>query len=305
MQSLLEQSVLYARPYLKQGRVADYIPALSRVNTGHLGVCVSSVDGQCFRAGDTEVFFSIQSISKLLALTYVLNHHEPETVFSRVGVEPSGNPFYSLVQLEYESGKPRNPFINAGAIAITSMIKGSTGEEKFNRLLEFIRYLAHDISIHMNLAVYQSESETGFRNRAVANFMKHFGIIDGMVDAAVDAYFRQCSLEMNCIILSKAGLFLANHGIDPTTKRIMIRRSEVRTINALMTMCGLYDSSGRFAVHVGIPAKSGVGGGILGIVPGRFSIAVYGPALDENGNSVGGLKILEFLSNELRFSLYQ
>ena len=304
MQSLLNQSILYARQHLKQGITADYIPALSRVNPDYIGVSLHTLNGQSFHAGDSGVPFSIQSISKLFALTYVLNHQEPAIVFSKVGMEPSGNPFYSLVQLEYESGKPRNPFINAGAIAVTSMIEGSSGEEKFDRLLEFIRYLAHDNSITINPEVYQSESETGFRNRAVANFMKHFRIIEGDAEASVDAYFRQCSLEMDCVKLSRSGLFLANHGIDPLTGKTMVRRTEVSTINALMSMCGLYDASGRFAVRVGIPAKSGVGGGILGIVPGRFCIAVYGPALDESGNSIGGIKIMEFLSDELHFSLY-
>jgi glutaminase len=305
MQILLEQSIHFSRPYLKKGHVADYIPALSMVDPSHLGVCVFTVDGQTYCAGNSETMFSIQSISKLFSLAYVLNHAEPEIFFRKIGMEPSGNPFYSLVQLEYESGKPRNPFINAGAIAVTGMIEGKNGEDKYDRLLEFIRYLVNDQTIDMKQEIYQSESETGYRNHAVANFMKHFGMIEGEVKSAVDAYFRQCSLEMNCVKLARAGLFLANHGVDPITKKQMIRRTEVGTINALLTMCGLYDASGEFAVKVGIPAKSGVGGGILGIVPNRMSIAVYGPVLNDKGNSVGGLKILEFLANELRFSLFE
>lgn len=304
LSDVLESAVLYARPYIKEGKLPDYIPALAEVHPGNLGVCVHTLDGSVHVAGDYNIPFSIQSISKLFALSQALNTAGAEKVLAKAGVEPSGNPFYSLVQLEYESGKPRNPLINAGAIAVTSMLPGETGEEKFSGLLGFIRELAGDDSIVMNAYVYQSEATTSHRNRAVGHFMKHFGIIDGDVDAAVDAYFRQCSVEMNCVQLSRIGLYLANHGVDPLTQRAVTAPEHVRYINAVLVLCGLYDASGEFAVKVGIPAKSGVGGGILGIVPGRMSIAVYGPALDEKGNSIGGIRIMEKLSSDLQLSLF-
>lgn len=305
LQSLLEQSLCYARPYIASGKPADYIPALSRINPHLLGICFYQNDGSYFTAGEATVPFSIQSISKLFALAYVLNHFGSESLFQKVGIEPSGNPFYSLVQLEYESGKPRNPFINAGAIAVTSMLEGQCGEDKFNRLLEFVRYLSRNRAIAMNEEVYHSEASTGHRNRAVGFFMKHFNILEGDVESAVDAYFRQCALDMDCITLARSALFLANHGTDPLTGKIMASPDDVQFINALMTMCGLYDASGEFAVRVGIPAKSGVGGGILAVIPGRGCIAAYGPALNAKGNSIGAIAMIEFLSREMNLSLFR
>jgi glutaminase len=305
MQHALDRAVAQALPFLSQGKLADYIPALNQANKNHLGAVIQTMDGQCFSSGDTGIPFSIQSISKIFSLIYVLNTVGIKSILERVGVEPSGNPFYSLVQLEYESGKPRNPLINAGAIAVTSLIDGHNVSHRFSKLLNFLRTLSGNKNLKLNEDIYRSEAETSHRNRAVGHFMKHFGLIEGSVDEAVDCYFEQCSIEMTCEELARAGSFLANNGHDPFTKQRVTSEDNVKFANAIMTMCGLYDASGEFACKVGLPGKSGVGGGILAIVPGKMSIATFGPALDEKGNSMGGLKILEFLSQELKLSLYR
>lgn len=304
MQDMLNAAVHSARPFLSQGRVAEYIPALRHADPTHVGVAVCTVDGQTFVSGDASVRFSIQSISKVFALACVLQTVREEHVFERIGMEPSGNPFYSLVQLEYESGRPRNPLINAGAIAVTSLLPGADAVAKSECLLEFVRRMSGDVPVRINEEVYRSEAETSHRNRAVGHFMKHFGVIEGDVDVAVDAYFRQCSMEMTCKDLARCGLFLANKGTVPGGGVRVLGPDGVKLVNAIMTLCGLYDASGEFACRVGVPAKSGVGGGILAIVPGKMSIAVFGPALDPKGNSVGGLKILEFLSRGWNLSLF-
>lgn len=304
MQALLEQAVRYANPFLQEGQLADYIPALLLANPKQLGVSVSDLSGNQYSAGDIDVPFSIQSISKIFALIYVLNECGKDKVLEKVGVEPSGNPFYSLVQLEYESGKPRNPLINAGAIAITGLMPGNSAEEKSDGLLQFLNRIMGEPVLKINREIYRSEFETSHRNRAVGYFMKHFGIIDGDVEAAVDAYFRQCSIEMTCAQLSRLALFFAGRGSDPVGREKITEPESVSWVHALMTMCGLYDASGEFACTVGLPGKSGVGGGILAVVPGKKVISTFGPALDQKGNSIGGLKVLEFLSKELSLSLF-
>lgn len=303
MQDVLNAAVQYARPFLSRGKVADYIPALTNANPHHLGVTATTLDGRQWMAGDAGVAFSIQSLSKIFALALVLRRLPEEKVFERVGMEPSGHPFYSLVQLEYESGKPRNPLINAGAIAVTSLLPGDRAAEKTQSLLEFMREVAASPA-SINEEIYHSEASTSHRNRAVGHFMKHFGVIEGDVEEAVDAYFRQCSIELTCAQLSRAGLFLSHRGTDPVTRQAVCRPEAVKLLNAIMSLCGLYDASGEFACRVGLPGKSGVGGGILAIAPEKMSIATFGPALDEKGNSVGGLKILEYLSRELNLSIF-
>lgn len=304
MQDLLEKALHYARPFLTQGKLADYIPALTQANASHLGISVVTVEGKKYVAGDVDVRFSIQSISKILALIHVLNERGIEKILEKVGVEPSGNPFYSLVQLEYESGKPRNPLINAGAIAISGLMPGNSAQEKSDGLLEFLNRIIGEPALKINQEIYRSEFETSHRNRAVGYFMKHFGIIDGDVEAAVDAYFRQCSIEMTCSQLSRLALFFADRGTDPIHNKQITTPENVKWVHALMAMCGLYDASGEFACTVGLPGKSGVGGGILAVAPGKMAISTFGPALDEKGNSIGGLKALEFLSKELDLSLF-
>ncbi len=304
MQPHTDKALDFARPFLNEGRPADYIPALGKADAGHLGLSVMTVKGESFHSGDMHVTFSIQSISKILSLIYVLNTRGRDKVMEKVGVEPSGNPFYSLVQLEYESGKPRNPLINAGAIAIAGLMPGNSAQEKSDGLLDFLNGIMGGAVLSIDQEVYRSEFETSHRNRAVGYFMKHFGIIDGDVEAAVDAYFRQCSIGMTCAQLARLALFFAGGGTDPITGRKITEPDNVRWVHALMAMCGLYDASGEFACKVGLPGKSGVGGGILVVVPGKMVISAFGPALDQKGNSIGGLKALEFLSKELSLSLF-
>ncbi len=304
MKEVLEAAWRQGCDAVSEGRVADYIPALASMPSHYLAACIHPVHGDPVTVGDAEVPFSLQSISKIFSLTRVLNVRGVDAVLRTVGMEPSGNPFYSLVQLEYENGKPRNPLINAGAIALTALLPGATGEQKCADLLEFLRSLTGGDGLRMNEAVYRSEADTSHRNRAVGHFMKHFGLIEGDVAEAVDGYFRQCSIEVDCRTLARMGLFLANHGVDPVAGTTVAEPESARFVNAEMMMCGLYDASGEFACRVGLPAKSGVGGGILAVVPGRMTIAVFGPALDAKGNSAGGLRLLEHFSNALNLSLF-
>lgn len=304
IQQYLENALAHAKPYLAQGKPANYIPALSKADPNHLGISVLTVEGKNYSAGDVHVPFSIQSVSKIFSLIHVLNSCGKEKVLEKVGMEPSGNPFYSLVQLEYESGKPRNPLINAGAIAVAGLMPGNSAQEKSDGLLRFLNGIMGESVLKINQEIYRSESDTSHRNRAVGYFMKHFGVIDDEVEPAVDAYFRQCSIEMTCAQLSRLALFFAGGGEDPLTGIKITEPKHVQWVHALMAMCGLYDASGEFACTVGLPGKSGVGGGILAVVPGRMVISTFGPALDQKGNSIGGLKALEYLSNAMNLSLF-
>ncbi len=303
MIELLHEALSKAKPYLEKGKPAEYIPALLSANSNHLGIAVATIDGKYFSAGDIDVLFSIQSVSKVFSLSYVLQKFGTEKVREKVGVEPSGNPFYSLVQLEYEAGKPRNPFVNAGAIAITSMIPGEMADEKFLNLKNFITGISGN-PVQMIVDVYRSEFDTSHRNRALGHFMKHFGVIDGSVMESVDTYFRQCAIGMTCEQLAQFGVYLANQGVNPKSGNTVLSKEQTTFVNALMSTCGLYDASGEFGIRVGIPAKSGVGGGILAIVPGKMAIATFGPSLDEKGNSIGGIIALEYLSQKLSLSLF-
>ncbi len=230
MQSVVKQSVHDARPYIRHSQTSNFIPALSLVDPRRLGVCLFAVTGECFQSNHSDISFSILSVSKLFSLTCALNQFDPSAFFRKVGTEPSGNPFYMLVHLEYEAAKPSNPFINAGAMAVTGMIDGNSGVEKFSRLMEYLRFLVHDESLRVNTGVYGSESANGFINRAVSDFMKRFGVIESDAKAAVDAYFRQCAVDMTCTSLARSGLFPANNGIDPLTRKPMIRRHHAGSI---------------------------------------------------------------------------
>jgi glutaminase len=285
-----------------RGRVADYIPELAKVSAGHFGLAVVTADGAEYVAGDADSRFSIQSISKLFALVEALSACG-DCVWDRVGREPSGSAFNSIVQLEAEGGRPRNPFINAGAIAVTDLIARGT-REGIGDILRLIRGLAGDDSIAVDAAVAYSEAATGFRNAALANYMKAFGTIDGPVGTTLDVYFHQCAIAMSCRQLARAGRFLAHGGVDPRTGRTIVSPERARRLNALMLTCGHYDASGEFAFQVGLPAKSGVGGGILAIAPGRASIAVWSPGLSPQGNSLLGTTALEELAQAMRWSVF-
>ena len=287
-----------------EGKVADYIPQLAEVDPRRFGLAVTTLDGATHGVGDADVPFSIQSISKVLMLTLALGKHG-EAIWSRVGREPSGSAFNSIVQLEAEDGKPRNPFINAGAIAITDLLlAGHTPREAIGEFMRFVRYLAEDDGIVIDKAVARSEQATGDRNRALAYFMHAYGQMRHEVDHVLGVYFHHCAVAMTCGQLARAGLFLANDGRDPVSGNSVVSASRARRINALMLTCGHYDQSGDFAYRVGLPGKSGVGGGILAVAPGHASIAVWSPGLNAQGNSLLGSVALEMLAQRTGWSVF-
>jgi glutaminase len=287
-----------------RGEVASYIPELARVDAKSFGLVVIDAEGNVAAAGDSETAFSIQSISKVFTLTLALGK-VGDRLWRRVGREPSGSAFNSIVQLEYERGIPRNPFINAGAIAVTDLIlSGHQPREVLGEILRFVRFLADDPSITIDEAVAASEQRTGFRNRALANYMKSFGVLDNPVDFTLGAYFHHCAIAMSCRQLAMAGRFLAQSGRHPSTGQSVVQPERARRINAVMLTCGHYDGSGEFAYRVGLPGKSGVGGGILAIAPGKASIAVWSPGLDAAGNSHLGQIALEALTKRLGWSIF-
>jgi glutaminase len=291
-------------PEIGKGRVADYIPALARVDPSKIGIAVATLDGGLHTAGDAHEPFSIQSVSKVFTLALALGKVGSD-LWQRVGREPSGSAFNSIVQLEREQGIPRNPFINAGAIVVSDiLLAGGRPKETTAEILSFLRRLTDDDTVAIDAEVARSEAETGYRNMSLANFMKAFGTIDGPVADTLDVYFHQCALSLSCAQLARAGLFLANRGTDPVTGHRVVADFRARRINALMMTCGHYDASGDFAFHVGLPGKSGVGGGILAIAPGRAAIAVWSPGLNANGNSHAGTIALEELSRETGWSVF-
>lgn len=304
LQAIIEEIHEQLSSRLGEGKVADYIPQLAHVDAKKFGMAVVTVDGEVFKVGDADVPFSIQSISKVFTLTLALGKHG-EATWNRVGREPSGSAFNSIVQLEHEEGKPRNPFINAGAIAVSDLVlAGHTPREAIGEIVRFVRFLADDESIAIDPAVAKSEQATGFRNFALANFMRSFGKLDHPVEHVLGVYFHHCALAMTCIQLAKSGLFLAASGSNPLTGHTVVSKQRARRINALMLTCGHYDGSGDFAYRVGLPGKSGVGGGILAVAPGRASMAVWSPGLNHNGNSLIGSLALEMLATRTGWSVF-
>ncbi len=288
----------------ERGIVADYIPSLAKVSLHHFGIAVILADGSVHTAGDADTPFSIQSVSKVFTLTMALQKHGDE-LWSRVGREPSGSSFNSIVQLENEGGIPRNPFINAGAIVVSDVVlDGAEPRAAIGDVLRFVRMLASDDGITIDNDVANSEAATGFRNVALANYMKSFGNMDPYVEGALKLYFHQCALSLSCRQLAMAGRYLMNDGVHPGNGEVIISPLLTRRINALMLMCGHYDGSGEFAFRVGIPGKSGVGGGILAIVPGKASIAVWSPGLNARGNSKLGTRALERLADATGWSVF-
>jgi glutaminase len=287
-----------------RGEVASYIPELARVDAKSFGLVVIDAGGHVAVGGDSETAFSIQSISKVFTLTLALGKIG-DRLWRRVGREPSGSAFNSIVQLEYERGIPRNPFINAGAIAVTdAILSGHQPREVLGEILRFMQFVADDPSITIDEAVAASEQRTGFRNIALANYMKSFGVLDNPVDFTLGVYFHHCAIAMSCRQLAMAGRFLAHLGRNPSTGLSVVPRERARRINAVMLTCGHYDGSGEFAYRVGLPGKSGVGGGILAIAPGKASIAVWSPGLDANGNSHLGRVALEALTKRMGWSIF-
>jgi glutaminase len=304
LQSIVDDIHRELTPRLGEGKVADYIPQLARVDPKSFGMAIVTINGDVHMAGDAEVPFSIQSISKVFTLTLALGKHG-ENIWKRVGREPSGSAFNSIVQLEHEHGIPRNPFINAGAIAITDLVlAGHTPREAIGEIVRFVRYLSDEEDILIDQDVAKSEAATGYRNFALANFMRSFAKLDHPVEHVLGVYFHQCALAMSCVQLAKAGLFLAASGTNPLTKHSVVSKQRARRINALMLTCGHYDGSGDFAYRVGLPGKSGVGGGILCVAPGKAAVAVWSPGLNHNGNSLLGSLALEMLASRTGWSVF-
>lgn len=299
---LLREIFQEIKPIIGQGKVADYIPALANVDPRKFGMSISTVKRTNFSTGDVDEKFSIQSISKVFTLTLAFSKLGEE-IWSRVGREPSGNAFNSLIQLEYEQGIPRNPFINAGAIVITDILI-SLLDDPYTELLNYIRLLSGSKNIHYDKKVAQSERENGFTNAALVNFLKSHGNIKNDVEKVLDVYFHHCSITMTTNELSKSFLYLSNHGSIPNSDHRVLTKSQAKRINALMLTCGTYDEAGDFAYLVGMPGKSGVGGGIAAIIPNELSVAVWSPALNKKGNSMAGTKALELLTTKTGLSIF-
>ncbi|MDB8790315.1 glutaminase A [Romboutsia sp. 1001216sp1] len=307
MFDLLNKIVNENKKYIKNGHVATYIPALAEVDENQLGVAIVDLrDCNCkeYFAGDYNKSFAIESTSKVIALIMAMMDNSPQYVFRKIGVEPSGFAFNSILNMKINNKPyPSNPFINAGAIIVNSLIMGKNSNEKTNRILEFTRKLTNNPNIHVIEDIYLSEKRTGDINRSLAYYMKGHGLIDNVEDV-LDCYFRQCSISVTAMDLARIGAILANKGVSPFTGEMIIPRDICTIVKSIMVTCGLYDESGDFAVHIGIPAKSGVGGGILATVPNKMGIGVFGPSLDAMGNSVAGVKILQQLSNELVLDIF-
>ena len=301
---MLEDALRYGRAFTEKGRTAQYIPYLSHVDRDLLGVSVQTADGRRLSAGDAKTPFTVQSIAKVVALALALQDRGEAYLFSgRVGLEPTGDPFNSIIRLETDK-KPYNPFINAGAIAVVGSIRGRTGAEKFQRLLRYFRKLCGSDSIDLCEEAYLSERETGDKNRALAYHLKATKMLEGDVGEDLDVYFRMCSLYVTAEDIAHLALVLACRGLDPATGTRLMEADHARIIRTLMLTCGMYDGSGEFAVKVGYPSKSGVGGGIASALVDRMGIGVFGPALDARGNSVAGIAVLKYLAKAMDVRLF-
>jgi len=300
--SILEEIFQEIRQLPDNGRVAGYIPELASIDQAKFGVHLATIDGRHYGVGDHEEKFSIQSICKVLALTLAFQQKKEE-LWQRVGVEPSGNPFNSLWQLEYEQGKPRNPLINSGAIVICDILCTLYKDPK-TELLKFIQHLSNNTSISFNPKVAFSEKNLGFRNAALINMMKASGNIHNDIEKVLDLYYHQCSIEMSCTELASTFLLFTNHGKHISSGEQIITSSMAKRINAIMQTCGFYDEAGEFSFKVGLPGKSGIGGGIVAIYPGKYAVAVWSPRLNKKGNSVKGMELLERLTTKTGLSIF-
>lgn len=289
-------------PMQAMGRQATYIPALAEVNPEQTGMCVETLDGRRYAVGDTDVRFSIQSISKVFSLAMALSL-EGDKVWKRMGREPSGASFNSLVQLELEFGKPRNPFINAGAIVVADIL-ASRLENPEEDFIGFVRSISNDTSIGYNDEVALSEYSCGYLNAAIANVLKFHNNLEGDIDCVLRLYYRICSVEMTCCQLAQAFLPFADHRREFCHSGVRLTTSQVKRMNAVMQTCGFYDEAGDFSFLVGLPGKSGVGGGIAAVCPGNYSVAVWSPRLNAKGNSVVGMKMLELLTTMTEESVF-
>ncbi|WP_099188782.1 glutaminase A [Tepidibacter mesophilus] len=305
MEKILQKIVYDNKRYTEYGNVATYIPELRKANKNDLGICIIDMDNNIYEAGNCNEKFTIQSVSKPITLALALMDNGKDKVFSKVGMEPSGDPFNSIMKLETSKPSiPYNPMINAGAIMITSMIKGRNNGDKLNRMMNFFKNLSGNKNLSVNEDVYMSEKLTGDRNRAMAYFLKSEGILTENVEDVLDLYFKQCSIEVTVRDLARIGVNLAGNGIDILTRKRLIDEDVSKVVKTFMVTCGMYDASGEYAINVGIPSKSGVGGGIMGTVPNKMGIGVFGPSLDEKGNSIAGIKSMESVSQKFGLSIF-
>ena len=302
-QKILDEIYNEIKPELKHGKVADYIPALAEVSKDQFAMSLTLADGSTYSVGAAKQKFSIQSISKVFTLTMALDIYG-KSLYKRVGVEPSGNAFNSLVQLEYEQGIPRNPFINAGAITVTDTLVSHYKDQTIEAIVDFIQKLSCNDQISFDTVVARSEMEHGDRNLALARLMKSFGNFENEVKDTVMAYSQHCAITMNTEELSRAMLFLAFGGRDPIAKKQYTDQRRAKRINAIMLTCGHYDASGEFAFNVGLPGKSGVGGGIVATIPNKMSLSVWSPGLNKYGNSHAGTLALEKFTTKTGLSIF-
>jgi glutaminase len=287
----------------RSGTIASYIPELAKMNPDAFSICVASVDGDVLSVGDDRQLFTIQSISKVFTYGMALEDRGRDMLLSKVGVEPTGDLFNSIIRLDENSKRPDNPMVNAGAIATTNLIQGNTATDRLNRVLQaFKAYAGRDL--YVDSSVFMSERTTGHRNRALAHLMRHFEMMDDRIDETLDLYFQQCALLVDCRDLALMAATLANNGINPRSGDRAIQSEYVRDLLSVMYTCGMYNFAGEWAYRVGLPAKSGVSGGIIAVVPGKMGIAVFSPPLDVHGSSVRGVKVCEDLSNICKLHLF-
>ncbi|MEZ4887711.1 MAG: glutaminase [Chitinophagales bacterium] len=301
-QKIIEEIYIKVKNGENIGQVATYIPELSTVNPDRFGIHLTTIQHEHSYVGDSNVKFSIQSISKVLTLALAYKMEDAK-LWERVGVEPSGSSFNSLVQLEYDFGIPRNPFINAGAIVICDILVSLLDNPK-QTLLTFIQEISNNSNIDYSQTIIDSEKSTGFRNAALVNFLKSFGNIHNDIEVVLDFYYSMCSIEMTCKELSRTFLFLANNGKNSFSKESILTTSQTKRINAIMQTCGFYDEAGEFSYRVGLPGKSGVGGGIIAVYPNEYAIAVWSPKLNKKGNSYRGMKFLELFTSKTESSIF-
>lgn len=289
---------------LEEGRIADYIPELAKASPSWFGISVVTCQGEHYSVGDWDRSFTIQSVSKPFVYAMALEDYGRDTVMEKVGVEPTGDRFNSIIELDQQSNRPLNPMINAGAMATSSLIRGESPSHRFNRLLKvFSRYTGRDMAADMS--VFLSEKTTGHRNRAIAHLMLNFGLLAPPVEETLDLYFQQCSLLVTAQDLATMAATLANHGVNPVTGQEALQAGYIRDVLSVMFTCGMYDFAGEFAYKVGLPAKSGVGGGMIAVCPGKAGIGVFSPPLDERGTPVRGIKVCEELSQRFGLHIFQ
>ena len=305
MEKLLEQLIRECAPYSQKGATASYIPELSKMNADLLGIYIVSSEGKHYFAGDYMNAFTMQSIVKPILLLQALLDNGIDLVSSRVGVEATGKPFDAInVSDQHLDSHHLNPMVNMGAIVMCTLIHGNTYQEKFARILKLTRELSGNPNIDMDEAVYLSEKAHGSKNRALAYLLKSYGMLDDDVEDVLDCYFRTCSISVSCKDLANIGFVLANRGRAPVMNDRLVPGEYAQYVNAILMTCGMYDGSGEFALRVGVPAKSGVGGGIMAVVPTRMGIGIFSPALDLKGNSIAGIQMLERLSRSLYLSIF-